>query len=142
MISTPGKLSHAAAELFCKTETNAPGVCFRAIIWPQARLLAGARQGRSAATCSRSPHCGRNRTVARLDVGSPARILAEVGDRRQCCNLLTALDDEGLVAKALADCCRLGGRIHMRAGQQLEQDYRSVARDSCSSAVKDLALAA
>jgi hypothetical protein len=63
MISTPGKLSRAAAGLFCKTETNAPGVCFRAIIWPQARLLAGARQGRSAATCSRSPHRGRNRTL-------------------------------------------------------------------------------
>ena len=30
----------------------------------------------------------------------------------------------------------------MRAGQQLEQDYRSVARDSCSRAVKDFAFAA
>ena len=28
----------------------------------------------------------------------------------------------------------------MRAGQQLEHDYRPVARDSCSSAVEDFAL--
>ena len=35
----PG-LSRAAAELFCKTSTNAPGIFFRALIWPQARKLA------------------------------------------------------------------------------------------------------
>src|SRR5215813_7383243 len=32
----PG-LSRAAAQLFVKSETNAPGVCFRSIVWPQAR---------------------------------------------------------------------------------------------------------
>src|SRR5262245_10566151 len=44
----PG-LSRAAAELFCKLETNAPGIHFRSLIWPQARRLAGlppARGGR------------------------------------------------------------------------------------------------
>src|SRR5262245_931708 len=36
----PG-LSRAAAELFCKTNTNAPGIHFRSLIWPTARRLAG-----------------------------------------------------------------------------------------------------
>src|SRR5262249_13607521 len=36
----PG-LSRAAAQLFVKTETNVPGIHFRSLIWPQARLLAG-----------------------------------------------------------------------------------------------------
>jgi len=36
----PG-LSRAAAELFCKLETNAPGIFFRPSIWPTARRLAG-----------------------------------------------------------------------------------------------------
>ena len=36
----PG-LSRAAAQLFCKLETDVSGVCFRAIVWPQARKLAG-----------------------------------------------------------------------------------------------------
>jgi hypothetical protein len=36
----PG-LSRAAAELFCKTSTNASGIHFRSLIWPQARRLAG-----------------------------------------------------------------------------------------------------
>ena len=35
----PG-LKRAAAQLFCKTSTNIPGVCFRAIVWPTARRLA------------------------------------------------------------------------------------------------------
>ena len=36
----PG-MSRAAAQLFCKSETNIPGVCFRSIVWPMARRLAG-----------------------------------------------------------------------------------------------------
>ena len=36
----PG-LSRAAAELFCKTNTNVSGIHFRSLIWPQARRLAG-----------------------------------------------------------------------------------------------------
>jgi hypothetical protein len=36
----PG-LSRAAAELFCKTETNVSGIHFRSLVWPQARRLAG-----------------------------------------------------------------------------------------------------
>ena len=63
------------------------------------------------------PSSRQEEDVARLDVGSQARILAEGGDRRQCCNLLTALDDEGLVPKGLADRCRLGGGVVMRTGQ-------------------------
>jgi hypothetical protein len=35
----PG-LSRSAAALFCKLETNVPGVCFRSIVWPTARRLA------------------------------------------------------------------------------------------------------
>ena len=34
------ELSRDEAMLFVKTETNAPGVCFRSIVWPQARKLA------------------------------------------------------------------------------------------------------
>lgn len=36
----PG-LSRAAGELFCKLHTNAPGIHFRALIWPLARKQAG-----------------------------------------------------------------------------------------------------
>jgi hypothetical protein len=36
----PG-LSRAGAQLFVKSETNVPGIFFRTLIWPQARLLAG-----------------------------------------------------------------------------------------------------
>jgi hypothetical protein len=36
----PG-LSRAAAMLFVKTSTNVPGVCFRSIVWPEARRVAG-----------------------------------------------------------------------------------------------------
>jgi hypothetical protein len=36
----PG-LSRAAAELFCKTSTNASGLYFRSLIWPTSRRLAG-----------------------------------------------------------------------------------------------------
>jgi hypothetical protein len=48
----PG-LSRAAAQLFCKRETNAPGIHFRSLVWPQARILAGlpaARAGRPRGT--------------------------------------------------------------------------------------------
>ena len=69
------------------------------------------------ATRSRRPSSRQEQNVARLDVGSPARILTEGGDRRQCRDLLAALDDEGLVAKALTDRCRIGGRILVRTGQ-------------------------
>jgi hypothetical protein len=34
----PG-LSRAAAEWFCKLETDAPGIHFRSLVWPQARKL-------------------------------------------------------------------------------------------------------
>src|SRR6266481_3770984 len=66
---------------------------------------------------SRRPSSRQEQDVARLDVGSPARILTEGGDRRQCRDLLAALDDEGLIAKALTDRCGLGGRVLVRAGQ-------------------------
>src|SRR5262249_37229736 len=36
----PG-LPRAAGELFCKLETNVPGVCFRSIVWPTALRIAG-----------------------------------------------------------------------------------------------------
>jgi len=36
----PG-LPRAAGELFCKTNTNVPGIHFRSLIWPLARRLAG-----------------------------------------------------------------------------------------------------
>src|SRR5215472_10690193 len=36
----PG-LTRAAGELFCKLETDAPGIFFRSLIWPTARRLAG-----------------------------------------------------------------------------------------------------
>ena len=36
----PG-LSRAAAALFIKTETNVPGILFRPVIWPSARMVAG-----------------------------------------------------------------------------------------------------
>jgi len=35
------ELSRDAAMLFVKTETNAPGLYFRSLLWPQARKLAG-----------------------------------------------------------------------------------------------------
>src|SRR5260370_40856167 len=94
-----------------------------------------ASRWRSAPAASRQ-----EQDVARLDVGSPARILTEGGDRRQCRDLLAALDDEGLIAKALADRCRISGGVLVRTGQELEQNYRAVARDGCSSAVKEFPL--
>ena len=39
----------------------------------------------------------------------------ELRNRRQCRDLLAALDDERLVAKALADRCRVVGRLGARA---------------------------
>ena len=41
----PG-LSRAAAQLFCKLETDVPGIAFRSIVWPSARRLAGLPPGR------------------------------------------------------------------------------------------------
>jgi hypothetical protein len=55
----PG-LSRAAAELFCKTNTNVSGIHFRSLIWPQARRLAGlppakgGRRQKSAAETGRT----------------------------------------------------------------------------------------
>src|SRR5260370_14521141 len=86
-----------------------------------------ASRWRSAPASSRQ-----EQDVARLDVGSPARILTEGGDRPQCRDLLAALDDERVIAKALADRCRISGGVPPRTRQQLSHTYRPLARSGCS----------
>jgi hypothetical protein len=86
------------------------------------------------------PHRGKNRTL-RDSMSVPQLVFlprAEIAGNAAIFSPRWTM----LVAKALADRCRIGGRIHMRTGQQFEQDYRPVARYNYSSAVKDFALAA
>src|SRR5262249_55393497 len=83
---------------------------------PSLRFLVSRLNRPVPTNCLRSPYRGTNRTL-RFDIGSPARIFAEAGDRRQCRDLLAVLDEECLVTEALADCRRFGGRVLVRTRQ-------------------------
>src|SRR6202022_3480054 len=80
--------------------------------------------------------------VSGIDVGSPTGILAESGDCGQRRDLLAALENEGVVAKTLADPRRIGARVFVSTGQYFEQNCWSIARDGCPCAIEHLALAA
>src|SRR5262249_35796155 len=64
-------------------------------------------------SCLRSPHRGTNRTL-RDSISVPQLVFFPRLDRRQCRDLLAALDEERLVTKALADCRRFGGSSRER----------------------------
>src|SRR5882757_1812688 len=80
--------------------------------------------------------------ISRFDFGSPTRILAERSNHGKRRDPLAALNDEGVVAKTLADRRSTSARVLVSAGQQFKQDYRPVSRECCPCAIKHLALAA